>query len=140
MKESYLQVNIETNFATKNNKLTFFVQISILLERILGKAYSPEEHWTSKLRRRSGYSLFEAAEGQHSSFTLPDGQGKFTEWLVKVGHEDATGWFNSPPVYHLEVKTTAGNATSDFALTNAEFERVRHNASCFDTFFLDFAR
>lgn len=48
---------------------------------------------------------------------------------MSLGHEDAVEWINSPPVYHLEVKTTAGHVTSDFALTNAEFERVRSQTS-----------
>jgi hypothetical protein len=90
---------------------------------MLGSLYEPEEHWTSKLRGKAGYSPFYHSMESYSTFTIADHSGKFTALMAR-GHPDIEDWAVTPPKWHLEVKTTSGNQEAEFTMTNAQLDRV----------------
>ncbi|EXJ77094.1 hypothetical protein A1O3_10252 [Capronia epimyces CBS 606.96] len=105
-------------------------KVSHELRRMLGKAYDPNKHWTSPLRTRDGNKTFSPdrnSDGKpkvYASFTIKDTSKVFTRYLAQ-GYSDAAKWVVKPPVYHLDVKTTAGNLNSEFSVSNAQLKMAR---------------
>ncbi|KAI9763964.1 MAG: hypothetical protein M1840_008998 [Geoglossum simile] len=99
---------------------------SRFLGQQLGKAYHPEEHWTSNKRGRAGYAPYASDRTSHSSFTLHSSCARaLTGFLVQYGYSDAIYWKRRPPIYHLDISTTSGDAQSPFPWTLARFDRAR---------------
>ncbi|OCK83978.1 hypothetical protein K432DRAFT_463823 [Lepidopterella palustris CBS 459.81] len=100
---------------------------SRLLQEHLGAVYDPERHWTSPLRRRTGYFVMDVKPTADSSFTIADRPAiqKVTSFLVKLGHVTAASWKTSNPRYHFEVAASPGDTKSGFSWSTAQFERIR---------------
>lgn len=76
--------------------------------------------------RRADLSPFRGLEGEHSDFTLTslDIAHRFTTWLVSRGFEQAQLWLGMDLKYHLEVKTTTGDLTEPFMVSNNQMRLV----------------
>ncbi|PQE10655.1 heterokaryon incompatibility protein [Rutstroemia sp. NJR-2017a BBW] len=104
--------------------------ISKLLYTYLGLAYDPERDWTSKLRRRAGYKLFEDS-APCAAFTMRDPKIRelMTAFVIKYGQSQTSNWKENlranPPVYHLDLAVNAGSRTSSFVITTSQVERMQ---------------
>lgn len=77
------------------------------------------EHWTSELR---GFvEGFQPYEGHSDAdFTYPDTQGTLTAlWFGK--DSERAKW---RPVYHIEVKSSSGDAVEPFHMSTSQLELV----------------
>jgi len=94
----------------------------------LGDLYDPEQHWTSRLRCRSGYKPFTDCSS-FASFTLK-GPGIATEMakLVtsfgRLASNGITVLQDCSTVYHLDVVVNGGRKASPFVLNTSQVERV----------------
>ena len=64
-------------------------------------------------------------EGDFSDFTYQDTSGKLTELLT--AHEfihNVETWSESPPIYHLEVKSTPEPCNESFYMSNNQVKKV----------------
>jgi len=86
--------------------------------------YKPEDHWTSKLRTKAGHAPWPEGDSW-APFTVQDTEGAVTEDICDLGYPPARFWISRPPVWHIEVKVTAGGEDEEFLLSNVEFDRVR---------------
>jgi hypothetical protein len=100
----------------------------------MGHAYVPGIHWTSRLRSKAGYGLYESADIAQSTFTIEDTLGKFTELLVDRGYKPAGAW-RKCPTYYIEVNTSEGDRHSSFCLDPHQVNKV---STCSDIFGLAF--
>lgn len=81
----------------------------------MGPAYVPNLHWTSRLRSKAGYGLYESNDVAQSTFTIEDNFRKFTEMLIGGGYKTACAW-RKCPTYYIEVNTSVGDKHSSFCL------------------------
>jgi hypothetical protein len=93
----------------------------------LKDGYVPNEHWTSNLRAKAGYTEF-TGERDESSFTLVDTGGLFTTVVARSGYPDAQAWKRRPPTWHLEVKSTRSGLSEKFYFSTEQFEKVCLNS------------
>ena len=94
-----------------------------MLEREFGV---DEGCWTSASRvDHEGFSNFEGDESEHTDFTIeePAVSEAFTEWLVARAPAVAQ-WQGKQMTYHIEVKTTSGDATTPFDMSNNQYHLV----------------
>ena len=94
-----------------------------MLEREFGVG---EACWTSASRTdHEGFSIFDGDESEHADFTIADPAiaDAFTEWLIARAPA-ATQWQEKKMVYHIEVKTTSGDATTPFDMSNNQYRLV----------------
>lgn len=64
-------------------------------------------------------------EGDFADFTYQDTSGKLTELLATNGFiHDVENWSESPPKYHLEVKSTPEPCNEPFYMSNNQVEKV----------------
>jgi hypothetical protein len=64
-------------------------------------------------------------EGAFADFTYQDTNGKLTEILTTHGFIcDVETWLESPPIYHLEVKSTSGPCKEPFHMSNNQVTMV----------------
>ena len=79
------------------------------------------------MRSRYGLSAFGHAEGAYSDFTIsePEMVSGFTNWLVNKRLEGATQWLGRDITHHVEVKTTLGDLTEPFMMSNNQVNLVR---------------
>ena len=104
-------------------------QVSHELTRMLGSAYSPDAHWTSDLRTRNAHKQFvpmrnsEGKKKMYATFTLHDTTKMFTRYLAQ-SYPPAAQWMGKPPTYHLDVKTTRGDMSSEFSYDNDQVRMV----------------
>jgi hypothetical protein len=89
----------------------------------MGGAYSPDFHWTSRLRGRAGLLPYENIDETHSSFTIDDRSGRFTELISRSGYKDAALW-SRYPIYHIEVNTSEAGLDSAFCLDPYQVHKV----------------
>jgi len=104
--------------------LTSHVQVSKILEKILGSDYSPNNHWLSSFRTRDGYLPFEEKGKQGLRFKFLDKNRKFVEFLVQNGYSQAS-LMSHLPTFHIYVSTSTGNLDSNFDMTQDEVALVR---------------
>ncbi|KAF5008934.1 hypothetical protein FDECE_4797 [Fusarium decemcellulare] len=82
------------------------------------------ECWTSKLRVENGHPPFKLPEGQFSDFTYIDHSGQMKVFLREAGLNLSTEW-SSSTTYHLEVKTTAGNCSEPFFVSQNQVNMMK---------------
>ncbi|CAH0046527.1 unnamed protein product [Clonostachys solani] len=103
--------------------------LSRYFERNLGEAYSPDKHWTSSLRTRSGFDSFKATEGveDHSPFTFRDvGISRVaSDFMVKNNVSAARRWRNKTPSFHFELAISVGGTSEPFLWTSKQLDRSR---------------
>jgi hypothetical protein len=64
-------------------------------------------------------------EGDFADFTYQDINGQLTEILTTHGFIcDVETWLESPPIYHLEVKSTSGPCKEPFHMSNNQVTMV----------------
>jgi len=111
------------------------IKASSIFQTHLGPLYDPEKHWTSSLRARSGYKIFDNT-GTFASFTIdhrsPSLTKNVTGFITRHGRSCTANWREllrcRLPVYHFEVVATAGGKSSkdsSFAIASSQVERVR---------------
>ncbi|KAK1710527.1 hypothetical protein BDP67DRAFT_521499 [Colletotrichum lupini] len=82
--------------------------------------WEPEKHWTSRLRKRCGYSDFLGDESVTADFTYTDkGGGYMLPLLHNVGIVEET-WFRRTITYHMEVKGTVRGLEEPFHLSQKQ--------------------
>ena len=68
---------------------------------------------------------FVGKEGDFADFIYQDTSGKLTELLTTNGFiHDVETWSESPPIYHLEVKSTPELCIEPFCMSNNQVEKV----------------
>lgn len=106
-------------------------KVSQELDRMLGTGYDPTTHWTSHLRTRDGNKPFAPdrnSDGKvkmYANFTITDETKLFTRYLAQ-GYPATAKWIVRPPLYHLDVKTTAGDLNSEFSFSNSQIKMARN--------------
>lgn len=102
-------------------------QLSKELAKILGGEYNEEAHWTSPLRGNHG--VREYPSDDVCSFTIKDSEcsGKWTKAVAAAQYYAARGWLNSPPTWHIEVKTVV-SLSDKFVLSDRHFELARRKS------------
>ncbi|KAI0435663.1 hypothetical protein F4803DRAFT_544782 [Xylaria telfairii] len=102
---------------------------SQVLQHYLGTYYNPEQHWTSPLRVKSGYSMFEFTLSTCASFTIADHEvsWKVTDFLVQQGCSEVGSWAYGANLltYYFDVAVSIGDSKSPFPWTSQQFERMR---------------
>jgi hypothetical protein len=93
----------------------------------MSERFNPEEQWTSNRRIRAGFSA-PAVSDDVFAFTIKDTEGVWTEIIARSGYPEACAWRTRPPTWHIIVKTTRGSLSDEFALTAAQFDKVRKYA------------
>ncbi|OAL17688.1 hypothetical protein AYO22_11344 [Fonsecaea multimorphosa] len=105
-------------------------KVSEELRRMLNTAYDPNLHWTSNLRTRNRHKPFIRERNSHgksrlyATFTLADTSGMFSRYVAEC-YPEARRWIKRPPVYHLDVRTTKGDLSSEFCYSNAQWKMAR---------------
>ncbi|KAL9088067.1 MAG: hypothetical protein Q9165_006408 [Trypethelium subeluteriae] len=83
--------------------------------------------WTSNIRTQYGFPVMDNHESDYADFTIdePDAVGKFTDWLIKSGHSEATKWNTKGITFHIEVKSTTGSCRDAFSMSNNQVDLAR---------------
>jgi hypothetical protein len=87
-----------------------------------------ESNWTSKSRVEARRSQFDGAEADFADFTYKDITGSLTRIFLDQGITAADAWLrdlDNPITYHLEVKSTVGDCSEPFYMSNNQVEKVR---------------
>jgi hypothetical protein len=109
-----------------SNRLTHDWQINEWLSQNLEPEWDATRHWTSRNRNQIyPDNPFLGKEGDFADFTYQDTSGKLTELLTTHGFiHDVETWSESPPIYHLEVKSTPEPCNEPFYMSNNQVEKV----------------
>jgi hypothetical protein len=109
-----------------SNSLTHDWQINEWLSKNLEPEWDATRHWTSRNRNQIyPDNPFVEKEGDFADFTYQDTSGKLTELLTTNGFiHDVEAWSESPPIYHLEVKSTPEPCNEPFYMSNNQVEMV----------------
>ncbi|KAM0417477.1 hypothetical protein ACHAPT_012541 [Fusarium lateritium] len=89
--------------------------VSSFLREVMSDEYQPGVHWTSPLRNMATHGPFQDDTLDASTFTLPDTQGRFKEFLVQQGLQ-AADLLVEPVTFHIETIVSNESLYSGFTL------------------------
>lgn len=95
-----------------------------MMLKVMPEFFSAEEHWTSHLRTRAGFSTPTASDDGFA-FTIKDTSGTWNAIMARSGIPEVRKWRSRPLIWHLIVKTTAGPLSSEFTLMPVQFDKAK---------------
>ncbi|KAK4168246.1 hypothetical protein QBC43DRAFT_296909 [Cladorrhinum sp. PSN259] len=114
----------DSDHVDEETKFLGELAVSRMLEMRAGASYTPQKHWTSRLRGRAGHQAFYPDTLDTSTFTFEGTTGQFSKFVSQCRKTKEPRW-SPAPTFHIQVITTFAESTSHFLMDGLQVTKAR---------------